>query len=204
LKGRTYVILATDGGPNCNLRASCDAAHCLANIEGVGDCSNGNNCCDPQDPTYGPSDCLDTEPTKAAIANLLASGISTYVIGLPSSGTSSYASVLDAMAVAGGTARPSEPFYYAVNAVSELDQVLQSIGATVILSCQFALASVPPEPNKVNVYFDSDVVAQDDTNGWAWISATDLELRGDACAKLKGGRVGQVQIVSGCPTYVPK
>ena len=30
---------------------------------------------------------------------------------------------VDAMAVAGGTARASEPLYYAVNAVSELDQV---------------------------------------------------------------------------------
>ena len=65
------------------------------------------------------------------------------------------------MAVAGGTARSQEPLYYAVNEVSELDTVLSSIQARVILSCDITLAQEPPDKGKVNIYFDQQEIAQD-------------------------------------------
>lgn len=212
LSGRTFVILATDGGPNCNSSATCGASQCIANIEG--NCAEpdgtnccAGNCCDPTDPTFGPDQCLDVDTTTAGISGLRAAGIPTYVIGLPSPGSSSYAPVLDAMAVAGGTARSQEPLYYAVNAVSELDTVLSSIQARVILSCDITLAQEPPDKGKVNIYLDQQEIAQDPQNGWVWASPTtdtQIELVGSACDDLMSGQVRQVQLVSGCPTKVPK
>ena len=46
--GRTFVILATDGGPNCNFEATCGSADCIYNIESAPPCvPNGENCCAP-------------------------------------------------------------------------------------------------------------------------------------------------------------
>src|SRR5579872_4589861 len=44
--GRTYVVLATDGGPNCNPNAVCTAATCTYNIENdLGCAPAGPSCC---------------------------------------------------------------------------------------------------------------------------------------------------------------
>ena len=171
-----------------------------------GGCDSGN-CCDANDPTYGPTECLDVGPTTAAIAGLYAAGIPTYVIGLPSPGSTGYAPVLDAMAVAGGTARAQEPLYYAANEVSQLDDALSSIQAKVILSCNITLGQDPPQRDKVNVYLDQLEIDQDPNNGWIWASAetdTQIKLVGSACSTLIDGQVRKVQIVSGCPTRLPK
>ena len=59
---------------------------------------------------------------------------------------------------------PAEPrgsaatAYYDVEHISELDGVLDSIGATVILSCHLHLDEPPPDHNLVNVYLDSQRV----------------------------------------------
>ncbi len=99
LPGQTYVVLATDGGPNCNAFAACDATTCTYNIDDVTDCPPGGppNCC--TDPGTGPEACLDSEPTIQAVAELAAAGIPVYVIGVP--GSAPYADLLDALAVTG-------------------------------------------------------------------------------------------------------
>jgi hypothetical protein len=207
LSGRTYVVLATDGAPNCNEGATCAAADCIPNIEGDPACPSSTNCCDAESGAFGPSLCLQGKETRQAIAQLYQAGIRTYVIGLPSAagevGVPAYASVLDGMAVAGGTARTTTPKYYAVGALSELDQVLASIGSRVVLSCDFKLAEVPPDASQVNVYLDQDELAYDAVDGWVWTGAQSLELRGAACERLESGQVTQVQVVAGCPTKQP-
>src|SRR5262245_21462230 len=57
LPGRTFVLLLTDGGPNCNPDASCDIDECMLNIEGV--CEPTENCCAATHPQGGPEHCLD-------------------------------------------------------------------------------------------------------------------------------------------------
>ena len=42
LPGKVIVVLATDGGPNCNPDAMCDIGECQENIEG---CVPGETCC---------------------------------------------------------------------------------------------------------------------------------------------------------------
>jgi len=169
LHGRTFVVLATDGGPNCNPKASCDVTKCILNIEGQPGCTSTINCCDPQNVPDGPSFCLDDDATKTAVVDLFARGIKTYVVGIP--GSSPYASLLDELASEGGTARTGMTTkYYDVEHISELDDVLASIGAIVTLSCHVHLAALPPDSNLVNVYLDG-VLVKFGPNGWTWGSA---------------------------------
>ncbi|WP_437276964.1 vWA domain-containing protein [Sorangium sp. So ce375] len=197
LPGKTIVVLATDGGPNCNGSATCDADECIANIEQQ--CPE-ENCC-ALSGLSGPEGCLDRDDTVAAIERLAASGIEVYVVGIP--GSEFYGDVLDRMALAGGAAQFVSPFYFKVDNLDTLGNVLSKI-ASIVISCEFDLVDPPPEEGQTNVYLDDKLVAYDPENGWRWKSPAVVELLGEACAKLKSGRVGQVQIVSGCPTEVAR
>ncbi|WP_437588059.1 vWA domain-containing protein [Sorangium sp. So ce1000] len=197
LPGKTIVVLATDGGPNCNSSATCNADGCIANIEHQ--CPE-ENCCAPSG-LSGPAGCLDRDDTVSAIERLAASGIDVYVVGIP--GSEFYGDVLDQMAIAGGAAQFVSPFYFKVDNLDTLGNVLSKI-ASIVISCEFDLVDPPPEQGQTNVYLDDELVAYDPENGWRWKSPAVVELLGEACAKLKSGRVGQVQIVSGCPTEVAR
>jgi hypothetical protein len=229
LKGRTYVLLATDGGPNCNYGATCGADKCIFNIEGAQGCTAGVNCCDPL--LGGPENCLDEDGTKAAVVALHAAGIKTYVIGIP--GSVPYAELLNELAIAGGTARVgATSAYYDVQFIPELDDVLGSIGATVTLSCEVHLAAPPPDSGLVNVYLDGQPVKYG-TSGWLWgpvgadaaidaddasiaddasdeapteaaVPHTEIDLVGDSCDMLKSGKFRRLQVVFGCPTDIPR
>lgn len=206
LEGKTYVILATDGGPNCNPDTQCSALTCIPNIEKVPGCTEARNCCTRD--TYGPLNCLDATRTTLAVEALTAAGITTYVVGLPGAegeqGTDIYGWLLDEMALAGGAARDGKPKYFAINLMSELREVLGKIGAEIIATCDYTLAEAPEQRSKVNVYFDKEIVPRDPKNGWDWTGPASLSLYGEACEEVKSGAVGQVQIVVGCPTEQPK
>jgi hypothetical protein len=200
LTGRTFVILATDGGPNCDALAACDATMCIDDIENEPGCTPPTNCCDPS--IFGPLDCLDEQPTIDGVKSIAAAGISTYVVGLPASGP--YGSLLDALATAGGTARTSEPLYYAVDSSDEaaLETALSQIAAKITATCTLTLATLPPDPSHVNVYFDDVAVAADPQNGWTLNGAT-ITLVGNACDEVMSGSVLNVRVVAGCPTLQP-
>ena len=196
LPGKTFAILATDGGPNCDQGTTCDASACIPNIESVPGCSATRNCC-----VQDPSNCLDSAATVHAIAALAARGIPTYVIGVPGSGP--YAAVLDQMALAGGTARPTLPYYYAVDTADEaaFTAALTQIAAKVTAACTLPLADAPPDPTKVNVYLDGTVVPADPVNGWT-LSGSTVTLVGATCAAVLAGDVLSLRIVAGCPTVL--
>jgi len=200
LSGKTFVILATDGGPNCNPLATCDASMCIDDIEDEPGCVAPTNCCDPS--IFGPLDCLDEQPTIDAVSAIAAAGIPTYVIGVPGSGP--YASLLDQVAIAGGTARAEEPLYYAVDTTDQaaFETALSQIAAKITATCTFALKEPPPDPSHVNVYFDNVAVPQDPVNGWTLDGAT-ITLVGNACSEVMNGDVLNVRVVAGCPTLQP-
>jgi hypothetical protein len=205
LPGRTFVILATDGGPNCNSAATCTAATCIDNIEALQGCPpNGvPNCCDPAiNPGYGPLDCLDEQPTIDAVKAIAQAGMPTYVVGVP--GSAPYASLLDSLATAGGTARTTEPFYYRVDSTdqSAFQDALAQIAAKITASCTLTLATPPPDPTHVNVYFDNQAVPADPVNGWVLDGST-VTLVGSACDQVMSGAVLNVRVVAGCPTLQP-
>ena len=82
---RKAVILATDGGPGCN--DSLDWSSC--------ECIEGSMC------TGFSANCLDDVRTLNAVNLLRQASLPTYVVGIP--GSESVDSLLDRMAVAGGT-----------------------------------------------------------------------------------------------------
>jgi hypothetical protein len=165
------VILATDGGPNCNSRATCDASKCIPNIEEQ--CpSTFTNCCTPA--LFGVEACLDEEPTRDAVAAIYEHQIPTYVIGIP--GSSPYSALLDQLALAGGTARPMHPAYYDVAHLDELDGILAAIGAKVVLSCHLTLDSAPPNRGLVNVYLDRTQLTYGAVDGWVWADDRDASF----------------------------
>jgi hypothetical protein len=156
----------------------------------------------------------------------LAKGIKTYVVGIP--GSSPYATLLNQLAVAGGTARAGmSTSYYDVEHISELDDVLASIGATVTSSCHVKLAAPPLDSHLVNVYLDGHQL-NFGADGWTWadvdagsaddagdavdlaeatpppVPHTAIDLVGTACEMLTSGRYRRLQVVYGCPTDIPR
>ncbi|MFO0659429.1 MAG: VWA domain-containing protein [Polyangiaceae bacterium] len=196
----TFVLLATDGGPNCNESATCTAAQCIPNIEGDPACSEVN-CCDPTlSPSFSTANCLDTNGSLTAISQLAAAGVKTIVVGIP--GSAPYKSLLNAMAVAGGAPRDGDVRYYAADSLTELSTLIDQIGSQVLISCSISLDQKPEDSNLVNVYFDSTLVKSNAVDGWSWTGPTTIQLNGEACDTLLSGSVGAVSILLGCPTEI--
>lgn len=203
LAGKTFVVLATDGGPNCNRNAACGYDKCMPNIEDQPGCpvEGPANCCEP--PAGYPESCLDGDATTAAVSSLKAAGFPVYVIGIP--GTERYASLLDALATAGGTAQTGSPKYFRVDSTSSdaLLGTLRKVAAKIVATCEFRLKSAPSDPNTVNVYLDEVVVPKDPTNGWK-IDGGVVTLLGDTCQRVLRGDALDVRIITGCPTVEPR
>jgi hypothetical protein len=201
LGGRTFVILATDGGPNCNPYLNCTIDQCIPNIEADQGCvpNQAPNCCGPG--YYGALDCLDSQNTLAAVTALETAGIPVYVVGVPGSGP--YGALLDQMAQAGGTARATEPLYYQVSSADQQSflSVLTQVAAKITATCTLKLPQAPPDPSLVNVYFDEQVVPEDPVNGWT-LSGNVVTLVGSACQSVLDGDVIDVRVVAGCPTVI--
>lgn len=202
--GKTFVILATDGAPNCNPVDSCTSATCQANIEDIPGCPpSGPSCCEP--PNGVRESCLDGPATTSAVKALGAAGIAVYVIGLPGTSSPAYASLLDELAVSGGTALPTSPKYYRVDSTNEtlLLDTLKKIAAKIVATCEFKLKEAPLQTNQVNVYLDEVVVPKEPVNGWSIDGAT-VTLVGETCRRVMSGDVLDVRIITGCPTVEPR
>jgi hypothetical protein len=199
--GKTYVILATDGGPNCDGTASCDPTQCEDNIEDVPGCPPGGpfNCCLTSNGGT-PLSCLDAQPTTDAVMAIAASGIPVYVLGVP--GSAPYASLLDELAQSGGTARSTEPYYYAVTQSDQtaFTSALFSIAAQITATCTLTLDNAPPDPTMVNVFLDEQVLPQEGADGWTLVDQT-VTILGKSCQSIMSGDIIDVRVVAGCPTF---
>lgn len=206
LEGEKYVLLATDGGPNCNPDLTCDADGCTLNIEHAQDaalypaCTPAVNCCAGDAPS-----CLDDVATTTAVQDLADAGIKTIVVGIP--GTEAYDSLLDTLGTTGEAPNPDgPPAYYKVDAgsASGLADVLTNITQGLIKICDFKLATIPLEPDLLNVEIDGEKIAPDPDNGWVYDMDTNtVTLLGDTCDKIKTEGAESVRVIYGCPT-VPK
>jgi hypothetical protein len=154
-----FVLLATDGLPNCN----------------AGD-----------------------GPTLAAVSALSGLGIKTFVIGLGAD-TQANPTLLNDMAVAGGTARMTNPHYFQANNLADLQAAIASISGSVV-SCTYRLDRAPPDTNQLYVTFDNTIIMNDPQNGWTYDpSGPSLIFHGSSCDQLRSGRVMQVHVQYGCP-----
>jgi hypothetical protein len=205
LEGDTYVVLITDGAPNCNADIACAASGCIPNIEdlSVGGvrCRGDFNCCDPDNGIeQAQRSCVDGQASLDAVQALSDVGIHTFVVGMP--GSEPYEQLLSSMAERGGTARDGATKYYPVTDTDALAEALTKIAASVAISCEIPLDYEPSDPDYVNVYFDDAIIEYDAEDGWEWTDDGQVALRGDACERLMSGDVLEVQIYAGCKTVV--
>ena len=179
-----YVLLATDGVPNCN--SSLDPATC--------ECLDTESGCEGR-----PEACLDDEACYDALDALLADGIKTYVIGMGTwMGTD--AVIMENMAIHGGTEH-----FYPAEAPDELLAAFEEIMGTVVLSCRFDLnPSEFVDPTKVNFYIDGEVVPRDTshTNGWDYVDEDTIEFYGPWCDRILSGDISGVTATYGCHTIM--
>jgi hypothetical protein len=197
LQGGKFVLLATDGGPNCDQTNSCatDATLCTSNLDG--NCSSAN-CC-----TKTPALCLDDQHVTQEIQLLKAAGIPTFVVGIP--GTEAYANYLDQFAEAGGKPDPAgtRKFYEvkASGGVQGLVDVFNTITTQLVKSCDIQLPMNPDDVDKVNVAIDCTAIPQSDMT-WVIDQSTNpytLNLKGATCDKVQSIGAKRVDVVFGCP-----
>jgi len=218
ISGRRFVLLATDGGPNCNDELSCDIDKCTANIDADPNDPNEQcagderNCCE----NYAVG-CLDDSGTQGAIEALGGVGVDTFVVGLP--GSELYEEQLNKFAIAGG--RPSgnaEESYYKVDAegtASGLAGVLKDITHKLVTSCEVELEEAPGSASLLNVAVDCEVIPwagdvegmggmggnTSAINSWFYDRrANSAIIEGPMCEKIKTEGVERIDIIEGCPT----
>jgi hypothetical protein len=205
LDGERYVLLATDGGPNCNATLQCDAASCTVNMDGNSCGVKGTNCCDPKLDPDGASKCLDDGATISVVTALAKAKIKTFVVGIP--GTEAYQATLDAVAVAGGATNPdAPPSFFAIadtGGVDTLTEVLTKITTGLITSCELHLSETPPDLDQINVVIDGQTISEGSADGWALDSSTSppsVILKGATCRSVETMGAQQVEVTFGCPT----
>lgn len=194
-----YLVLATDGGPNCN--AALDAASCVC-VGGGGPFGAGS-CRRDADGQR----CLDRERTVSEIAQLAANPIAsipTFVIGLADETDPNYAATLTAMAVAGGRPFVSSSgyaTYYNVERAEDLTRAFTTIQDTVS-RCSFVTPSRPEEMGSIVITAGGATVALDPTHrdGWDWTDRAfgEITFFGAACERVIASRTTEVQATVEC------
>jgi hypothetical protein len=166
------IVLATDGGPNCN--PSLDPGTCR--------CAGVASTCLRQ-----PLQCLDDTRTVATIASYRSKGLPTYVIGIQDPGASGFEDVLDAMAQAGGRPLRNAPHaYYAASSAADLEGALVAIRDQ--FQCTFLITSVPDPGGSISVSIDGEPLPFDPSGvaGWQWgeQSNGEIVLAPSVCAQV--------------------
>jgi hypothetical protein len=158
------LLLATDGAPNCN--SSLDPATCVCSSPGDARCSAGGD-------AYM---CLDDAASVAAVAELSALGLDTYIIGIP--GVENFGYVLDQMAAAGNSTRHYVARDYEALEAAVVDIARRAGGCTVEIT-DLELSDVA----RVDIVIDGESVPHDpeQENGYAMVDEHHVELYGAAC-----------------------
>jgi len=214
LAGQKFVLLATDGGPNCDSAVTCDKESCTVNMDR--ECGNGSpdislNCCDVAQGADANLSCLDRDAVVGAIAKLATAGIATYVIGIP--GSEAYKATLNDMAVNGGVpnAASTDPSiqYYNVtagNSLTDLTKAFEDITTKLVRSCDIELQSTPSDPSLVQVAMDCDIVplvTQADSGASGFHidysnSPAHVVLTGTYCDRVTTVGAKSLDIIEGC------
>jgi hypothetical protein len=156
-----YVLLVTDGAPNCT----------------NGQPPQGGSASAP-----GSQEPAQVDATVAAIEEMASRGFRTYVLGYDTQNDAALRDALDRMARAGGTGdRAHRP----VGDEASLVSTFQSITGNV-LSCEFVLDEPVLDKSYVKVLFDGKQLNVDDANGWSLSGdGRTVTLQGRSCASAK-------------------
>jgi hypothetical protein len=177
-----YLLLATDGLPNCPVGC--------AGMTGMlpKSCTNTDN----------PSEDMAAEDAVSAAA---AQGFKTFVIGI---GTVTAAeATLNRLAMNGGVPQTgAATSYYAATDPTALENALNAIIGQVA-SCTISLANAPSGFTNVAISADSASgtieIPPDPTNGWSYgPNMQSVNLNGTSCANLKNGTYTNFQFYYAC------
>lgn len=189
-----FIVLTTDGGPNCNPDAYVPGETCICT--GVPeDCAT---------PELSEFNCLDAEHTLDVIESTYAAhDIPVYVIGIDGSFRSDLVDFLDQMAVAGGRPRsePGERQFYSIRREGDLTDAFDTITST-IARCVFTVSPVLSVDWRMDVSVDGQLVLRDagQRDGWDWTSllAGEVTFFGSACDRVSAPGA-RVRGVISCP-----
>jgi hypothetical protein len=194
-----FVLLLTDGLPNCNASNPNTCANPTA-------CQCTRLSCAGQ---YCSTGCLDEGGAVAAIAALKQAGISTIVVGFGAevAGASGIAfTVLNAMADAGGFGRPCtgdndcpsgdacnttskqcvNTHFYQAQDGDQLGNALTAISGNIHGDpCTILLDVAPPAPDLLSVVVNGKPVLPDDPNTWRLEPGPQVHFLGSLCTSLQ-------------------
>jgi hypothetical protein len=167
IAGAKYVLLVTDGDPNCS-------------GSGGGGGRGG-----------GGRDDVARMQTVQAIEALNAAGVKTFVVGYQTAGTD-FVDQMDRMAAAGGT---GATMHTSVESSADLRDTITKI-ASKLASCSYQLKNPVTDPAKVLVTVAGrprNLNREDD--GWRLeADRRTVTLLGSACREVEGGGVFSVQV----------
>ncbi len=177
--GENYILLATDGGPGCNMGLNWETCEC---IPGATCILNGANC-------------LDAVRTSNQVLVLREQGIKTFVVGLP--GTEGVTDLLDAMALAGGAAPNGQ--HISVSDETELTQALSDLSASVV-PCTFELPFDAAAAENLAFTVDGETVPFDasETDGWNFTGEQSVTLFGSWCSRMRDGLPHRFEAAGNC------
>ncbi len=180
-----WVLLSTDGQPNCALNGQSETASCTTDPMGTVSC---------------PYSCTQSVDQVKALAGM---GVKTVVLGVS---RDAFGTCLERMAQAGGAPRPGGgPAYYPAANPDELRKHLESIiGGIATPTCFVDLTTAPADPSRVAVFFDQAEVPWDPThtNGWDYDppgTFTRVRVYGSYCSKVETFTVSTIDVRYGCP-----
>jgi hypothetical protein len=178
-----YILLATDGLPNCP--------------EGC----TGNSC------TNTPN-AAETANVEASITAAQAANFKTFVVGIATSSDAAANTALNGFAMAGGEPQAGAATqYYSVTDTASLVTALNKI-VGIIASCTISLASAPTGfTNVVISATDANgtpvAIPMDPTNGWSYdANKANVILNGTACANLQNGTYSDFNFNYACEGVV--
>lgn len=212
LDGPKYVLLVTDGGPNCNGAITCAPETCTANMDkspavcgapdGVANCCDGTATAGSISPQ---SLCLDDLNVLGRLQDLAAAGIKTFVVGIP--GTEVYASYLDTFAKAGGvpvTDPTKTHSYYEVTGESGLLETFNAITTSLVRSCKVPLQDTPKDLSNINVAIDCSPIPKSTAGVPNWhydATLKSIVIEGTQCTRIETTGVNRVDVVLGCVPF---
>lgn len=178
-----FIVLATDGGPNCN--PALDHTTCTCTSLPIDECRD--------DVDRGVWRCLDGDRTVERIDEAArARGIPVYVVGIDDPLRPDLVDLQNQMAIAGRRPRavPGEPSFHRIRRAEELSAAFSEIAGSVA-QCTFVSPSAPEDPDAITISLDGEPLPRSHEDGWDWIDPVfgTIGLFGTACARAAAGAV---------------
>jgi hypothetical protein len=183
LKARTtpnpkYILLATDGIPNCIPGTKSQTAYDMAG---------------------------STAAVASALAMGIPTFVLGVGTGGSSMDAMVFDPTLTSLAMAGGKPRAGTPNYYHVSSSADVVAALSSIQGQAN-SCVFNLRQVPPDPSNIAVRGSNNTrIPQDPTHAEGWDygpGMKSVQLYGSYCAHVVDGTLTDIQAIFGCPSQI--